>query len=242
MSPKFVDKLKPYFKTRPRVPAGGAPAPKQPAAAPTAPTEAAPPTKPTQAAQGSPQPAQAPTQVVAPAPKSRRARRRERERAKRRGAPSAPQPPSELTVRRDQLARQFAEVQFDLGGLAYEMAIRGSFRPEVLTRRAAGLQAVEAQLSATESAIRSGASGFAGTCAACGTPYVAGAAFCSSCGKRLAAAPQAAPKPQGEQRPTGPQTAAPPNAQPASQAPPDGAGGAPAAQPQAADPEREARR
>ncbi|HLM30252.1 MAG TPA: hypothetical protein VK326_01155 [Solirubrobacterales bacterium] len=232
MSPKFLDKLKPYFKTRPRSPTA-----KQPAASRTAP-----PSVPTQTAPGSPQPAQAPTQAVAPAPKSRRARRRERKRAKRRGRPSGAKPAAELTARRDQLARQFAELQFDLGGLAYEMAIRGSFRPEVLTRRAGELEAVEAQLSATESAIRSGARGFAGTCAQCGTPYVAGAVFCSSCGNRLAATPQpATPKPREEHKPSEPETASPPAAQPASPARPDGANTPPAAQPQAADAAKEAR-
>ena len=40
--------------------------------------------------------------------------------------------PDPLTRRREELAAQVAELQFDLGGLAYEMAIRDHFRLDVL--------------------------------------------------------------------------------------------------------------
>ena len=44
-------------------------------------------------------------------------------------------------------AARFAELQCDLGGLAYEMAIRNHVRVEVLVQRAAILQNVDAELS-----------------------------------------------------------------------------------------------
>jgi hypothetical protein len=59
---------------------------------------------------------------------------------------SSPSPPppagqsatdrSELRRRRDALAEQVTELHWDLGGLAYEMAIRDHFRLDVLVRRA----------------------------------------------------------------------------------------------------------
>ena len=52
---------------------------------------------------------------------------------------SAPAKPDPLTRRRDELAAQVAELQYDLGGLAYEMAIRDHFRLDVLLKRAAEL-------------------------------------------------------------------------------------------------------
>ena len=55
-----------------------------------------------------------------------------------------------LERRREQLALQVAELQFDLGGLAYEMAIRDHFRLDVLTRRAAELQRADAELAEVE--------------------------------------------------------------------------------------------
>jgi hypothetical protein len=47
---------------------------------------------------------------------------------------------SDLGSRRDVLAEQVTELHWDLGGLAYEMAIRDHFRLDVLVRRAAVLQ------------------------------------------------------------------------------------------------------
>jgi len=58
--------------------------------------------------------------------------------------------PSELEIRRERLRREFAELQFDLGGLAYEMALRGDFRVEVLARRAERLRIVDAELGSVE--------------------------------------------------------------------------------------------
>ena len=48
------------------------------------------------------------------------------------GGASVPARPAE---RRDELAERLAELQWDLGGLAYEMAIRDHFRLDVLMRR-----------------------------------------------------------------------------------------------------------
>ncbi len=49
--------------------------------------------------------------------------------------------------RRDALAEQVRELQWDLGGLAYEMAIRDHFRLDVLVRRAAILQELSGELA-----------------------------------------------------------------------------------------------
>ena len=52
--------------------------------------------------------------------------------------------------RREELAEQVAELHWDLGGLAYEMAIRDHFRIDVLMRRAALLQERDAELAEVE--------------------------------------------------------------------------------------------
>jgi hypothetical protein len=57
---------------------------------------------------------------------------------------------ADLEARRARLAREYAEVESDLGGLVYEMAIRDSYRLDVITRRAAKLQAIDAQLTEVE--------------------------------------------------------------------------------------------
>jgi hypothetical protein len=54
---------------------------------------------------------------------------------------------SDLRRRREALAGHVGELQWDLGGLAYEMAIRDHFRLDVLVRRAAILQEREAELA-----------------------------------------------------------------------------------------------
>jgi hypothetical protein len=59
-----------------------------------------------------------------------------------------------LERRRDELAAQVAELHWDLGGLAYEMAIRDHFRLDVLVRRAALLQERDAELAVIEQALR----------------------------------------------------------------------------------------
>jgi phosphatidylinositol-3-phosphatase len=57
---------------------------------------------------------------------------------------------SSLQRRRDELAAQVAELHWDLGGLAYEMALRDHFRLDVLVRRAAALQEHDAELADLE--------------------------------------------------------------------------------------------
>jgi hypothetical protein len=116
-------------------------------------------------------------------------------RTRRRYVPTepAPLPPGggravgqdELPARRERLTREFAELQFDLGGLAYEMAIRDHFRVDLLARRAARLQELDAELGAVERLERIGGGGAAGACPNCDALYPRGAAFCSQCAHPL---------------------------------------------------------
>jgi hypothetical protein len=106
-------------------------------------------------------------------------------------APAAGAPePSALERRRDELADRVSELQFDLGGLAYEMAIRDHFRLDVLLRRAAELQQADGELGEVDRLLRAERDGEAGACTACGAPHSRGAAFCWQCGSPLGPAPQ----------------------------------------------------
>ena len=91
----------------------------------------------------------------------------------------------ELRERRDRLAERFAELQWDLGGLAYEMAARDHFRLDVLVRVAARLQEVDAELAEVERLLAAEQRSEAGSCAACGAPHSRGAAYCWQCGTAL---------------------------------------------------------
>jgi hypothetical protein len=91
----------------------------------------------------------------------------------------------ELEKRRDELAAQLTELQWDLGGVAYEMAIRDHFRLDVLTRQAARLQQVDAELAEVERLLRLDQAGAAGACGSCGALHARGAVFCWQCGKDL---------------------------------------------------------
>lgn len=91
----------------------------------------------------------------------------------------------DLEARRDALAAQLAELQWDLGGLAYEMAIRDHFRLDVLTRQAAKLQEVDAELAEIERVLRLDEAAAAGACGSCGALYARGSVFCWQCGKDL---------------------------------------------------------
>lgn len=91
----------------------------------------------------------------------------------------------ELRQRRDQLSKQLAELQWDLGGVAYEMAIRDHFRLDVLSRQAAKLQQVDAELAEVERMLKLGDAGAAGACGSCGALYAQGSAFCRQCGGQL---------------------------------------------------------
>lgn len=91
----------------------------------------------------------------------------------------------DLQRRRDQLNAKVAELQWDLGGLVYEMAIRDTIRVDVLVRRAAELQNADAELNEVERILRLEQTSTAGQCASCGAPHSTGAAYCWQCGQPL---------------------------------------------------------
>jgi hypothetical protein len=91
----------------------------------------------------------------------------------------------DLRRRRDQLSARVAELQWDLGGLVYEMAIRDSIRVDVFVRRAATLQGVDAELAEVERILRLEQNSTAGECGSCGAPHSVGAAYCWQCGQPL---------------------------------------------------------
>jgi hypothetical protein len=93
--------------------------------------------------------------------------------------------PAELVERRRVLQEQFAELQWNLGGVAYEMAIRDHFRLDLLVRRAAQLQQVDAELGEVERLLRLEQAGAAGACPACQALHGRGAVFCWQCGASL---------------------------------------------------------
>lgn len=91
----------------------------------------------------------------------------------------------DLQRRRDQLVARVAELQWDLGGLVYEMAVRNSIRVEVMVKRAVVLQDADAELNEVERILRMEETGTAGSCTSCGAPHSSGATFCWQCGKPL---------------------------------------------------------
>src|SRR5437879_1510504 len=91
----------------------------------------------------------------------------------------------DLQRRRDQLAARTAELQWDLGGLVYEMAVRDRIRVDLLVRRAAALQEAEAELGEVDRILRTEQTGAAGSCTACGAPHSGGAVYCWQCGSPL---------------------------------------------------------
>jgi hypothetical protein len=91
----------------------------------------------------------------------------------------------DLERRRDQLTARVAELQWDLGGLVYEMAIRDRIRVDVLVKRAAQLQDADAELGEVERILRMEKLGTAGTCGSCGAPHSSGAVYCWQCGQSL---------------------------------------------------------
>jgi len=93
----------------------------------------------------------------------------------------------DLERRRDQLVARVAELQWDLGGLVYEMAIRNQIKVEVLVKRAVALQDADAELSEVERIVRTEETGTAGTCSNCSAPHSSGATFCWQCGQPLLA-------------------------------------------------------
>jgi len=140
--------------------------------------------------------------------------------------------PSDLRERRSRLAEELAELQWDLGGLTYEMAIRDHFRLDVLVHKAARLQQVDAELGEVERLARLEDGGAGGFCPGCDALHSRGASFCWRCGIELMGA--AEPQAQGA---TTPGPAADSADAPVAHAP--GAGGAGSADTQALTPAEE---
>lgn len=92
---------------------------------------------------------------------------------------------AQMRERYIELAQRVAKLTLDLGGLAYEMAIRDHYRLDVLSRRAAELQQADAELGALERLLSSAESGVSGQCRGCGAVYSRGASFCWHCGAAL---------------------------------------------------------
>jgi hypothetical protein len=92
---------------------------------------------------------------------------------------------AELVAQRDRLLEKFTIMQADLGGAFYEMAIRDHVRMDVLTRKAAELQRVDAELLSVERVLELERSDAAGMCPSCGSPYGHGVRFCAQCGQSL---------------------------------------------------------
>jgi hypothetical protein len=90
-----------------------------------------------------------------------------------------------LRQRRRELAGQVLELHWDLGGVAYEMAIRDHFRLDVLVRRAALLQERDSELAEVERLLRLEEGASAGVCPTCAAPHSRGALFCWQCGTTL---------------------------------------------------------
>ena len=101
-------------------------------------------------------------------------------------APAAPvDDTAELIAQRDRLLEKFTVMQADLGGAFYEMAIRDHVRLDVLTRKAAELQRVDADLLAVERLLELERSDAAGLCPSCSSPYGPADRFCPQCGHSL---------------------------------------------------------
>jgi hypothetical protein len=93
----------------------------------------------------------------------------------------------DLKRRCDQLTARVAELQWDLGGLVYEMAVRDQIRVDVIVKRAAALQEVDAELAEVERILRLEETGTAGVCPHCSSPHSTGASYCWQCGQPLLA-------------------------------------------------------
>jgi hypothetical protein len=103
---------------------------------------------------------------------------------------AASAPPTESQIvdlerRRDVLKARVAELQWDLGGLVYEMAIRDRIRVEVLVKRAAVLQDADSELNEIQRILHLEHTATAGVCASCGAPHSTGASFCWQCGQPI---------------------------------------------------------
>lgn len=121
---------------------------------------------------------------------------------------------SKLQEQRDELAREFVGLQWDLGGVAYEMAIRDHFRLDVLVKQAARLQQVDSSLGQAERILRLEQEGVAGTCPSCGGVQARGAVFCWQCGQELTPATVSADTPTAQIHPAPPSPSGPPSTGP----------------------------
>jgi hypothetical protein len=92
---------------------------------------------------------------------------------------------AELITQRDRLLEKFTVMQADLGGAFYEMAIRDHVRLDVLTRKAAELQRVDAELLAVERVLELERADATGLCPSCGAPHGPAVRFCPQCGTPL---------------------------------------------------------
>jgi hypothetical protein len=101
--------------------------------------------------------------------------------------PQAPpeEPVIDLQRRRDQLNARVAELQWDLGGMVYEMAIRDRIRVDVIIKHAAQLQDADSELSEVERILTLEQTSTAGVCPHCKSPHSSGAAFCWQCGRPI---------------------------------------------------------
>jgi hypothetical protein len=124
---------------------------------------------PSAAASGGESAGQAPTGVLLPAG----------------GLPASANSMSELRQRRRELAERVAALTWDLGGLAYEMAIRDHYRLDVLARKASELQELDAQLGEVQRLLATAEAGIHGQCRQCGAVHSRGAAYCWHCGAPL---------------------------------------------------------
>ena len=93
----------------------------------------------------------------------------------------------DLERRREQLVARVAELQWDLGGLVYEMTVRNSIDVEVIVQRAVPLQDADAELAEVDRILRMEQTGTAGVCGSCAAPHSSGATFCWQCGKPILA-------------------------------------------------------
>jgi hypothetical protein len=99
--------------------------------------------------------------------------------------PAKPEESAELVAQRDRLLEKFTIMQADLGGAFYEMAIRDHVRMDILTRKAAELQRVDAELLAVERLLELERADAAGMCPSCGAPFGPAVRFCGQCGHVL---------------------------------------------------------
>ena len=92
---------------------------------------------------------------------------------------------ADLRRRHRELAECVAALTWDLGGLAYEMAIRDHYRLDVLARKAAELQKLDGELGEVQRLLATTEAGIHGQCRSCGAVHSRGAAYCWHCGVGL---------------------------------------------------------